>query len=315
MSQAQPPPPLAYLVMNPGGDEVAYPVYDRLFLGRECAGIDETRRVLIDEGDVSRSHCELRLDPAGDRAYIVDESTNGTKLNGVRIARAVPVQIKPGDRVAVASRQFEFRSSHFSAVAAANAHMTMMPIRLTTMVLVVGDIVNYSTISQVTDTNVIAVSLQRLWGELGVVLTAHRGTLNHYAGDALYAVWDPEGIADATNAAIDFALAADQRLQQFNQELALRGPDGRPIQMGWSVVSGNVAVTSMTRSDAVIGDATNLAFRLSGIAGRDGRPNVIVTERIRQQLGDSYVWGQPEQVDTKGRSGKETIYPVFGRRS
>ena len=282
-------------------------------MGRECAGIEESRRLLIEGGEVSRCHFEVRLDDVRDQAYLVDESTNGTHLNGVRIARAVPTQIKPGDRITIASRVFEFRSARFADTSQPGSRMTIMPIRLTTMVLVVGDIVKYSTISQVTDNNTIAVSLQRLWAELGVVLTAHRGTLNHYAGDALYAVWDPERLPDATELAVDFALAADQRLQQFSSELALRGPDGRPIQMGWSIVSGRVAVTSMTRADAVIGDATNLAFRLSGIAGRDGRPNVIVTERIKEIIGSSYVLGEPEEVDTKGRTGKEMIYPVLHR--
>ncbi len=305
--------PLGHLVLDPGGDEVLYPVLDRMFLGRECAGIDTSRRILIDESDVSRSHCEVRLDVDGDRAYVVDESTNGTRLNGVRISRAVLTPLKPGDRIAVASKVFEFRSSRFANLATANVHLTMMPIRLTTMVLVVGDIVNYSTISQVTDNNTIALSLQRLWGELGAVLTAHRGTLNHYAGDALYAVWDPDGLPDASELAIDFALAADRRLEQFSHELALRGPDGRPVQMGWSVVAGDVAVTSMTRSDAVIGDATNLAFRLSGIAGRDGRARVMVTSRIKAGVLHSYRWGDPEDVDTKGRTGRETIHPVLGR--
>ena len=42
--------------------------------------------------------------------------------------------------------------------------------------------------------------------------------------------------------------------------------------MGWGVVQGMAALAAMTRSvEAVIGDATNVAFRLAGLAGRDGR--------------------------------------------
>jgi adenylate cyclase len=96
-----PDAPLVYLVMDPGGVEVPYAVYDRLFIGRDCAGIGESRRVLIERSDVSRSHCELCLDAAGDRAYLVDESTNGTRHNGVHIPLAL---VERPSRILAAAR-------------------------------------------------------------------------------------------------------------------------------------------------------------------------------------------------------------------
>ena len=83
------------------------------------------------------------------------------------------------------------------------------------MVMVVGDIINYSTISQVTDEQVIAQSLHTLWHEVGGVLQAHRGTLNHYAGDAIFAIWEASRFPDAAERAIDFALAANRLVDEL----------------------------------------------------------------------------------------------------
>jgi class 3 adenylate cyclase len=182
------------------------------------------------------------------------------------------------------------------------------------MVMVVGDITNYSTISEVTENRVIAGSLNYLWHELSRVLRTHRGTLNHYAGDALYAVWELRRIPTANELAIDFALAANQRVEELAPTLPLRGPDGSPIRMGWGVVQGRAAIAAMTRTvTAVIGDATNVAFRLAGIAGRAGRPAVMVSSRIHAVVEAQYVWGHSEQVEIKGRRGMETVFPVVAR--
>lgn len=305
--------PLGFLVMRSESGERPFPIIDRLFIGRECAGIEPSRRLLFDHLEISRNHCEIRLDVDHDRAYLVDTSTNGTRVNGDRVERAVPALIRPGDEIAVGSLTFEFQSGRFTAADQQDIRRTRTPITVAPMVLVVGDVINYSTISQITDTDVVAESVQALWGELGGVLADHRGTLNSYAGDALYAVWEPARLPNATELAVDFALAADLRVERVSPQLPLRSPDGSPIRMGWAVVRGDVAVTSMSRSAAVIGDATNLAFRLSGIAGRGGRARVMATRVIHDEVGGRFVWGEPEQVETKGRSGEETIYPVHAR--
>jgi class 3 adenylate cyclase len=305
----------AYLVSDPGPDEVRYPVVDRMYIGRECVGIDESRRIVIDDPQVSRNHCEIHLDLDRDRAWVVDLSRNGTWINGDRVTRASPTPIRPGDTVAIADHVFEFQSNRFAApFGVTKESVTMVRLNVTNMVMVVGDIVGFSTISQATDPIVVARSVQRLWDELADLLRKHRGILNHYAGDAIYAVWDPSRVPNAVEHAADFALEADRHVHLINSALELRDRDGRPITMGWSVVLGQAAVTSMTRNDAVIGDATNLAFRLSGIAGRDGRASVIMTSTARGVVGETYRFGPPEEVNTKGRSGTVLIYPVFGRR-
>jgi adenylate cyclase len=306
--------PQAHLVMRANGGEKSVPIFDQLFVGRQCTGIDEQRRLVIPDPNISRNHLEIRLDAATDRAFLIDTSTNGTLLNGMPLERAVQVPIKPDDRISMGDVVLIFRSDRFNAAGTLSTSPTLTRIVEETMVMVVGDITNYSTISEVTDNRVIAQSLNYLWHELNRVLRAHRGTLNHYAGDALYAVWEVRTIPEANELAIDFALAANRRVEELAPTLALRAPDGSPIRMGWGVVQGRAAIAAMTRTvNAVIGDATNVAFRLAGIAGRAGRPDVMVSAGVHAVVEAQYVWGRAEQVEIKGRRGMETIFPVVAR--
>ncbi|MGE2816678.1 FHA domain-containing protein [Mycobacterium heidelbergense] len=307
--------PQAHLDMRINGADVSVPIFDQLFVGRQCAGIDDQRRLVIPDPNISRNHLEIRLDVSTDRAYLIDTSTNGTLLNGMPLERAVQVPLKPDDRISVGDVVLTFRSDRFNAVGVTNTSPTLTRIVEETMVMVVGDITNYSTISEVTDNQVIARSLNYLWHELGRVLRAHRGTLNHYAGDALYAVWELRTIPAANELAIDFALAANRRVEELGPTLPLRAPDGSPIRMGWGVVQGRAAIAAMTRTvTAVIGDATNVAFRLAGIAGRAGYADVMVSAGVHAAVEAQYVWGHSEQVEIKGRRGTETVFPVVGRR-
>lgn len=310
----EPDEPPAYLVVNDGSSERRVPIFDQLFVGRECAGISEARRLVLPDLEVSRTHLEIRLDVVGDQAFVIDTSSNGTSLNGARLERAVLVPIKPGDEIQIGAVALTFRSRSFTTVQGFDPRRTQARIGRASMVMVVGDIVNYSTISQVTDEQVMAQSLHTLWNQIGGVLQAHHGTLNHYAGDAIFAVWEVARFPDAASRAIDFALTANQLVNSLGPELPLRGPDGLPIRMGWGVVQGMAALAAMTRSvDAVIGDATNVAFRLSGLAGRQGRAAVLVTSGVHSSVAPQFNWGTSESVEIKGRSGMETVFPVIER--
>jgi class 3 adenylate cyclase len=306
--------PLGYLVVDDRGSERSVPIFDQLFVGRECAGIPEPRRLVIPDPEMSRSHLEIRLDPAGDQAFLIDTSSNGTLLNGMRLERAVPLPIRPGDEIRIGAVVLTFRSQRFTALPRTAPKRTQIRIGQAAMVMVVGDIINYSTISQVTDDGVIAQSLHTLWHEVGGVLRAHHGTLNHYAGDAIFAIWELGRFPDAAEWGIDFALAANSLVEELGPELPLRDPDGSPIHMGWGVVQGKAALAAMTRSvEAVIGDSTNVAFRLAGLAGRHGRAAVMVTTGVYSTVATRYVWGEAERVEIKGRSGTETVFPVIAR--
>lgn len=300
----------AVIVVEPGTpEERTVPVSDRLFVGRECVGIDAAHRLVLTDDAVSRQHLEIRLDVGEDRAVVLDMSTNGTRVNGVRIERAVPIPIRPGDRLQVGDTLLEFRSDCFLRAGSTDRRQTTRYVSQTSMVLVVGDLVGYSTISEVTDSSVVLASLEALWDGLRRLLTEHGGTLNSYAGDALFAVFESEPVDDAAVHAVEFVRAAHRHVRGTAPELSIRSLDGSPVRMGWAVVLGPVAVSTLTRAQpAVIGDTTNLAFRLSGRAARDELPEILVNAPARDVLGDRYEWSEPHTVTVKGRSGEVVVF-------
>lgn len=306
---------LACVVVEPGTTtERVVPIRDRLFIGRECAAIDEDHRLVLRDDTVSRHHLEIRLDVDQDQAFVIDISTNGTRVNGIRMERAVPVQVFPGDRLQVGVTELEFRSDAFRG-AGKDVRGTVKNVSLQPTAMVVGDIITYSTISQYTPEEVLLESLDKLYGELRGLLSQHRGTMNNYVGDAFFAVWEVVNDPEAPSHALRFALEAHELVQRIAPDLALRDTAGMPIRMGWAAVLGRAAVSWMTAMlVAVLGDATNVAFRISGLSGRDGRGDILATKSIVEAVADAgFLFGEPEDVTVKGRTGTETVFPLLGR--
>jgi adenylate cyclase len=300
----EPVPIPGVLVIAPDvAGERSIPVYDRLVVGRECAGVDEPHRLIIDDPAISRTHLELRLDFDRDQAWLTDLSTNGTRVNGQRIERSVPVRLMPGDRVRVGGMDLQFRSRRFSAPADDGALETLRHVNVTEMVMVVGDVISFSSIAEYTEDLVLLENIDRLYAGLRQILSKHRGTLSNYVGDAFFATWELAALPDAALAAVAFAVEAAETVPRIAAGLDLRDPAGGPLRMGWGVASGPAAVSMLTGMlVSVLGDATNVAFRLSGVAGRDGRSDVLVTDAVYRATAARFAFTTPSVIQVKGRS-------------
>src|SRR2546430_101257 len=104
----------AYVVLERGSrTERRVPVRDWLFVGRESGPSDHKRHLRLDQPEVSRHHLEIRLDPENDTAWVIDISTNGTRVNGARLERAVPHALRPGDCIRVADTEMWFESERY----------------------------------------------------------------------------------------------------------------------------------------------------------------------------------------------------------
>jgi len=294
----------ALLVIASGVDgERSIPVYDRLVVGRECAGVDERRRLVIDDPAISRTHLELRLDADRDQAWLTDLSRNGTRVNGQRIERSVPVRLLPGDRVRVGGVDLQFRSRRFTAPADDGALETLRHVNVAEMVMVVGDVMAFSSVAEYTDDRLLLENIDRLYAQLRQILSRHHGTLSNYVGDAFFATWEVAAVPDAALAAVAFAVEAAETVPRIAAGLDLRDPGGRPLRMGWGVATGPAAVSMLTGMlVSVLGDATNVAFRLSGVAGRDGRSEVLVTDAVHRATAASFAFTAPSAIQVKGRT-------------
>ena len=90
----------------------------RLCIGRECVGASPDERLLLDDPQVSRNHCELRLDGAR-RMTLSDSSTNGTFVNGSRLRTGESAELFDNDRIRVGGVEMVFQLSRQTADAKA----------------------------------------------------------------------------------------------------------------------------------------------------------------------------------------------------
>ena len=307
--------PFGFVVVDPGTpDEAAVSLLDRLFVGRECAGVDDAHRILLtDDPAISRNHLELRVDPGLLRAVVVDTSSNGVRVNGIRVERAVGVPLNSGDEIQVGKHVLVFRAATGTVQRPESPvqRSTVSVATPMTMAMIVGDLINYSTVSEQADPHLLMRDVHDLYTHMRELLTEHRGTLVDYVGDAFFASWELDVDPAAATHALNFAIAADAMASRCTAGYELRYADGSPLRMGWGAVMGPVVMQLMPGSVVmVLGDAVNLGFRISAIAGREGRPNILATEAVRQAADASFSFGDPENVTVKGRVGVETIYGV-----
>jgi class 3 adenylate cyclase len=303
----------ATLVANPdSSDPREVAIYDRLFVGREVAGVDEQQRLVVDDQMVSRNHLEIRVEPEHAVAYVVDTSTNGTRLNGVRIERGVPTALRPGDRITVGLVQLLFRSEALLRHELQSSRQTTAQVTNGEFVMVVGDIVGFSTSSRSTPSRLVMESLEALLREFRTLLSNFHGTLSNFVGDAFFAIWELGFEERAPFLALDFVTAAADRVSEIAPTLALRSADGEPLRLGWGVAVGDAAVSALTGVLlGVVGDATNLAFRLSGIAARSGHSEVLVADSLYPLVADHYPFEPVEYVNVKGRQEPEAVHGLW----
>ncbi|MEY2434047.1 MAG: adenylate cyclase, partial [Acidimicrobiaceae bacterium] len=137
----------------------------------------------------------------------------------------------------------------------------------------------------------------------------------NYDSDAFFAIWEVNHDPDAAEHALSFAMEASEVVAQVAPSLDLRTPDDEPIRMAWGVTLGPAAVSALAGGQlAVLGDATNVAWKLSAVAGREGRAPVTVSSPIEEALRDRFEFSEPEDLMIKGRLGSERIFGALGRR-
>lgn len=72
---------------------------DKVFIGRGCLGIEETKRIIVKDPAVSRDHAIVSLD--GANLQITDLSKNGVWVNDVRVAPGSSRNLRNGDTITV----------------------------------------------------------------------------------------------------------------------------------------------------------------------------------------------------------------------
>ena len=290
------------LIVSPGtASEQAVPVPGRLFVGRECAGIEPRQRLILDDPSISRDHFELRSDSHG-RTRLIDHSTNGTWVNSRRIERGEPVALGDGDRIEIGDLALEFRARAIAAPVP-DADLTVRTGGVIQLAIVVGDVIGYTSMTERHGAERVAQTMETVFTSLQELLNAHRGTVGNYVGDALFAAWDTRRDEEALANAIGFALDAAELASE------LPGLDDAPLRMGWAVTFGEaVAGRPALSRDSIHGDAVNLAFRLASLAGREGLPRVLVTAEVAEGAPRAAMFAPLDELSVKGRAAPVRAY-------
>lgn len=113
----QPSASLPRIVQAPGtAVERTIPIDGRLVVGRECAGIEDGHRLLLEDPQISRVHVEIRVDPELSHAWVTDTSTNGTLLDGETIEHGVREELHPGASLRLGAIELRFEDGGVPAV-------------------------------------------------------------------------------------------------------------------------------------------------------------------------------------------------------
>jgi adenylate cyclase len=300
------------VIRAPGREPLLVALPGRFFIGRACDGVDPTSRHLVDDPEVSRNHLELRIEGSGGRVVALDLSTNGTRLNGALLERAVPTPVRHADRLTLGHVEIEVLGAPELPSDAVDKS-TLQRGSVDTTALVAGDVIGFSTMAQRVDSHVLIETVGRLFALLRPLLSAHGGTLGHYAGDAFLGVWTADDERANARSAVRFALAAEAAVRQVAPPLPPAGA-GAAVRLGWGVTLGPTAITSMSGPlVTVLGDTVNLAFRVADIAGREGRAPVLASSVVRELAPDEAEYSAAAAYEVKGRSGSELLHAVRPR--
>lgn len=102
--------PARVLFVSGAGAGRAVEVHDRLCVGRECGGVDEAQRLVVEDPEVSRSHFEIVVEPDGGQATVKDTSRNGTLLDGAPLEPGRRAVLKHGALLRAGAVELRFEA-------------------------------------------------------------------------------------------------------------------------------------------------------------------------------------------------------------
>ena len=289
-------------------------IIDRVFIGRVCRGIDETRRIIVSHPSVSRDHAEIIR--SGSRLQIKDKSKNGTWLNGVRLASGLEVNLANGDiiRLGGTSIFVEFPDCLvFEQDDDWSVPSTAVTPKEVTVTNVVADVRGFTGMSQVENSQQVYGLMREVFRRLSTIVNAHKGTIKDFAGDAVYAFWE-HGVSPSEEQAMlacRSALAQAAALDSIRDELKSVNPLAESLKMGWGITTGTVTMSnygSRPSDLALVGDCTNLAFRLSGIANKDLDRKIITCASTADLVRGCLAVDDLGEVSVRGRKGELQVF-------
>jgi class 3 adenylate cyclase len=155
--------------------------------------------------------------------------------------------------------------------------------------------------------------MKEVFDAFSSIVVNFKGTIKDYAGDAVYAFWDHhvKPIRQQAVLACQAALQQDQALNDIRSRLSVKNAAAASLEMGWGITTGKVTLShygSRAADLALVGDCTNLAFRLSGIANKDLSDKIIICSQTADLVRNDFSLQDLGTIPIKGRKGQEHVF-------
>ncbi len=173
-----------------------------------------------------------------------------------------------------------------------------------------ADIRGFTRISHQSSATSVVGMLNRYFETIVDVVFRFNGTVDKYIGDEIMVLFGaPVEVDRPADRAVACALEMQAALDRFNAERVAAGEE--PIRIGIGINSGEVVVGSIGSSKTMqytcIGNAVNLASRITGMAGPG---EVLISENTLNRLTSKADYDVLPPVTIKGIDGKVAVYRV-----
>ena len=289
-------------------------IVDTVFIGRSCKGVDPQKRILVQDAQVSRDHAVISR--RAEQLQITDRGKNGTWVNGTRLAAGASNELADGDTISLG--EFSLRVfcpesvTHVTdaAILTDGTRVTPTEIMVTN---VVADVREFSTFSQENASSDVYALMKVIFDTFSAIVYNFKGTIKDYAGDAVYAFWDHavEPISKQAVLACRAAIRQTQTINEIRAKLSGKNIAADNLQMGWGITTGKVTMShygSRAADLALVGDCTNLAFRLSGLANKQLSEKIVICSQTAELIRNDLKIKDLGNVEIKGRTGKEHVF-------
>jgi adenylate cyclase len=292
------------------------PIIDKIFIGRSCKGVDPQKRILVLNAQVSRDHAVISR--RGKALKIKDLSKNGTWINGIRLAAGASCDLADQDIISIGGVFFQVIASTDVSVVRDRATLTDGTMVTPTEVVVtnvVADVRGFSAFSQAHASSDVYALMKEIFDAFNIIVYKFKGTIKDYAGDAVYAFWDHhvEPIKGQAVLACQSAIEQTQTIDQIRARLSGKNTAADNLQMGWGITTGKVTLShygSRAADLALVGDCTNLAFRLSGMANKELTEKIVICSQTAALVRDDLALKDLGTISVKGRKGKEHVFAL-----
>jgi class 3 adenylate cyclase len=291
-------------------------IIDKIFIGRSCKGVDPQKRILVQDAQVSRDHAVISR--RAEDLQITDRSKNGTWVNGTRLAAGASSKLADGDTISFGEFSLRvFNPENITQVTDAailtdGTRVTPTEIMVTN---VVADVREFSTFSQANASSDVYALMKEIFDTFSAIVYNYKGTIKDYAGDAVYAFWDhaAEPIAKQAVLACEAAIQQTQTINEIRAKLSGKNIAADNLQMGWGITTGKVTMShygSRAADLALVGDCTNVAFRLSGLANKELSEKIVICSQTAELIRKDLKIKDLGAVAIKGRTGKEHVFAL-----